>query len=96
MNAGLDQATDTVVSGTVTSYSLVVSNAAGGDAANGAIVRDVPGAGLTNCSVTGASASGGATVPASSALAALLTTGVAIPVFPAGSQVTFTVQCTVQ
>lgn len=86
--------TTSVAAGTATSYTVVVSNG-GPSGADGAVATDTPGAGLTGCSVTGASAAGGAVVPATPAN--LLTAGGAvIPTLPAGGSVTFTVQCTVQ
>lgn len=84
--------------GEVLSYTLVAENL-GPDPANGALLRDVPGAGL-NCSApsstvactgTGGAACAAPTVP----VASLLGTGVAIASFPVGGQVTLTLQCTV-
>lgn len=84
--------------GEVLTYTLMAENL-GPDPANGALLRDVPGAGL-NCSTpssvaactgTGGAACAAPTVP----VASLLGTGVAIASFPVGGQVTVTLQCTV-
>jgi uncharacterized repeat protein (TIGR01451 family) len=76
-----------VASGSTTTYTIVVSNA-GPDAANGAVLADPAAAGLAKTAVA-CSASGGAVCPAASVAA--LESGVAIPTFPAGGSVTFTV-----
>ena len=85
--------------GDVVSFTLTVNNA-GPNAANGAVLRDVPGAGL-NCSTPSltatCSASGGASCPAATVPVASLTgpTGIVIPALPAGGGVVVTMQCTV-
>jgi uncharacterized repeat protein (TIGR01451 family) len=84
--------------GEVLSYTLVADNL-GPDPANGALLRDVPGAGLNcsapsstaSCTGTGGAACAAPTVP----VASLLGTGVAIASFPVGGQITVTLQCTV-
>lgn len=85
------------VSGQVRNFSVVVSNA-GPAAADGAVVTDTPGAGLT-CPVSGnpisCVASGGAACPGAGALPSLVSGGVAVPTLPAGGTVTFTVPCQV-
>ncbi|CAN7515877.1 DUF11 domain-containing protein [Pseudoxanthomonas sp. LjRoot143] len=85
------------VSGQVRNFSVVVSNA-GPAAADGAVVTDTPGAGLT-CPVSGnpisCVASGGAACPGAGALPSLVSGGVAVPTLPAGGAVTFTVPCQV-
>lgn len=85
------------VSGQVRNFSVVVSNA-GPAAADGAVVTDTPGAGLT-CPVSGnpisCVASGGAACPGAGALPSLVSGGVAVPTLPAGGVVTFTVPCQV-
>jgi len=83
--------------GTIT-FTLVVSNN-GPSAANGAVLRDAPGAGL-NCSTpstAGCSASAGAACPSATVpVASLLGSGgVTIPTLPAGGQVVVTLQCLV-
>ena len=89
----------TVHSGDVVTYTLTATNA-GPSAANGAILRDTPGAGL-NCSVPSATAtctaSGGAACPAATVPVANLTgpSGVTIPTLPNGGSVVITLQCTV-
>lgn len=104
-----DRTDDTVMSGAPTTYSLRIVNA-GPDAVANAVVRDVPGAGLTcpgsatvGCSATSSPA--GATVcPAAAALttAQLFGAGIAIPALgvsptPAtpNNSITLTVSCTV-
>ena len=84
-------------SGQVRNFTVVVSNA-GPAAADGAVVSDTPGAGLT-CPVSGSpitcAASGGATCPGAAALPTLVGGGVAVPTLPVGGAVTFTVPCRV-
>ena len=96
VNGDVDQAADTVASGATTTYTVRVTNA-GPDAADGAVVRDVPGTGLTGCNVVppGCTGTSGATCPAAPG-DVLATAGVAIPVLPAGATVAFTIACTVQ
>ncbi|WP_337731938.1 MULTISPECIES: right-handed parallel beta-helix repeat-containing protein [unclassified Pseudoxanthomonas] len=88
-----DLADDTVTSGTTTSYTVVVSNA-GPDAADGALVRDTT-TGLTCTAVSCGGTTGGAVCPSVLDVDTLQNTGVAIPTFPANSNVTFTVTCSV-
>jgi uncharacterized repeat protein (TIGR01451 family) len=86
-------------SGGLVSFTLTVSNA-GPNAANGAVLRDAPAAGL-DCAEVGlaaptCSANGGAACPGGLTNAALLgASGVAIPVLPAGGGVVVTLQCRV-
>ncbi len=98
VNGNVDQATDTVVSGAATTYSLVVTNT-GPDAANGTVLRDPAATGLT-CATATCSATGAATCPAATgaALVAELQSaaGAAIPALPVGGSLTFTLTCTVQ
>lgn len=84
-----------VLSGGNTTYTVVVSNQ-GPDAADGAVVVDTPGAGLSGCSATcpAANLTGGASCPA--VPADIVGAGAVIPVLPAGSSVTFQVVCGVQ
>jgi uncharacterized repeat protein (TIGR01451 family) len=78
-----------VAAGGSTIYTLTFNNA-GPSNASGAIVRDVPGAGL-NCTAVGCSSTGG-TCPA--VPANILTGGgVALPSFPSGATTSFTVTC---
>jgi len=85
------------VSGELRTFTLLVTNT-GPEAADGAIVTDAPGSGLT-CPPAGnpitCSASGGAQCPGSGALASLVGSGVAIPALPSGGTVTFLVPCRV-
>lgn len=93
VNGDVDQAGDTVTGGTTTTYAVVVKNA-GHDAADGAVAKDQPAAGLSGCVVTNCASAGGASCPA--APANLLTAGgVAIPALPVAGTVTFSVRCNV-
>ena len=100
VNGDIDQASDTVTAGTTTTYTLVVRNN-GPAAANGAVVRDTPAAGLS-CGTATCAAAGASQCPAATgaALASALQSGagVAIPLLPAGAAdtVTFTLACQVQ
>ncbi len=97
VNGEVDQAADTLVSGTTTSYSLTVSNL-GPDAANGSLLADPVPVGLT-CTTASCTAAGGAVcpVPTGAALvAALQGAGATIPTLPNGGSVTVTLTCTVQ
>ncbi len=96
VNGEVDQAADTVTSGTTSSYSLTVSNL-GPDAANGAVLADPAPAGLT-CTTASCTAAGGAACPAATGAAlvtALQGAGVAIPTLPNGGSVTVVLSCTV-
>jgi uncharacterized repeat protein (TIGR01451 family) len=86
----------TVQSGGTVTFTLTVNNA-GPAAANGAVVRDNPGVGLSCVTSPACSASGGAVCPAAGTLTAPALTGnagVAIPTLPAGGGVVVTVACT--
>jgi len=79
--------------------TFTLSNA-GPNAANGAVLRDAPGAGLdctTPSSTATCTAGGGASCPGATVPVANLTSpaGVAIPVLPAGGSMVVTMQCTV-
>ena len=87
--------TNVQTGGTMT-FTLTVNNG-GPDTANGAILRDKPGAGLACTAAPTCTASGGASCPSALALTAnaiTSNTGVPIPVFPSGSQVVVTMACT--
>jgi uncharacterized repeat protein (TIGR01451 family) len=86
--------TDGVVSGTNTIYTITARNAGPG-AADGAVLREVVPAGLSNCVVTECTPTGGASCPANNA-DVLASTGAALSSFPANSQVELKVQCLVQ
>ncbi len=96
VNGEVDQAADTVVSGTTASYSIVVTNL-GPDAANGSVLTDPAPAGLT-CTTASCTAAGGAAcpVPTGAALvAALQGAGATLPTLPLNGSVTVTLTCTV-
>ena len=84
-----------LISGQMTSYSIVVTNN-GPLSANNAVLSDVPSAGLTLDSISCSSASGGAVCPAGPlTIADLLGPGILLPVLPNGGSLTFVVQATV-
>jgi uncharacterized repeat protein (TIGR01451 family) len=83
-----------VVSGTSTTYTIVVTNG-GPSAANNAVVTDPVATGLNKTAAACIGTTGGAACPASTTVALLQGTGVIIPTFPAGATVTFTVTATV-
>ncbi len=95
-----DQPADTVVSGTTTNYTIVVTNS-GPAAATGAVIQDTPGAGITCPAanpVTCTSPTAGV-CPAGPLTIANLTAGIALGTLPAtagSNTVTFTFACTVQ
>jgi len=94
LRAQKDNGETTLVAGASTDYTLVFSNL-GPAAADGARVVDSPGAGLSSCSVTACSSGGGSSCPAAAQWPEIFAAGVALPLFPSGSSVTFTVTCTV-
>jgi uncharacterized repeat protein (TIGR01451 family) len=97
VNGEVDQAADTVVSGTATTYTITLANL-GPDGANGAVITDPVPTNL-NCATATCSAAGGAAcpVPTGAALvAALQGAGATVPTLPNGGSVTFTLNCTVQ
>lgn len=85
--------TGTVTAGGTTTYTLTFNNQ-GPASADGAVVSDTPDTGLSACSVLSCSASGGASCPATPANL-LGAGGVAVPAFPAGGGVQFSVQCSI-
>lgn len=96
VNGNVDQAGDTVVSGSTVNYSIVVSNA-GPNAANGTVLRDPVPTNLTCSTVTCGTPTGGAVCPTAGLTIAGLQSagGVAIATLPASSSLTFTVTCAV-
>jgi uncharacterized repeat protein (TIGR01451 family) len=98
-----DNGSASLTAGGTTSYTVTFSNG-GPSAANGALVRDVPSAGLQCISVTCTATSGGASCPSSmlplgtvvpSASTNFFTTGETIGTLPANSTVTVVVNCNV-
>lgn len=86
----------TLTAGSTTTYTVPVANQ-GPASADGAVVSDTPGAGLSSCSVVSCSASGGdpvATCPATPANL-LNPGGVTLTALPAGGAVVFGVRCSV-
>ena len=93
----VDQAADTVASGSTSTYTIVVSNT-GPKPANNAVITDPSPTGLT-CATATCTAAGGASCPAQTGaalVAALQGTGATIPVLPVGGSVSFVLTCTVQ
>ena len=86
--------------GDTVTYTLAVDNA-GPDGAEGTILTDAPGTGLTCSAVTCTAASGGAACPVAGSgtgqlsIANLLGTGVELEQLPAGGHLEFEVACTV-
>jgi mucin-19 len=95
-----DNGTNTLTAGQNTTYTVTISVAAGAtvSSADGAVARDTPSAGLSNCTVTGCTPSGSpiAACPSIANWPNLLSgAGLPIPGLPAGSSVAFTVRCEV-
>ena len=97
-------AVSVLTAGSTTSYTLTFSNS-GGYAADNALIKDLPSAGLACNSVTCTSTTGAASCPTGLVLATATAaasvpnlfngTGITIPAFPAGSTVVLTVACSV-
>ncbi len=77
VNGEIDQTNDTVTSGTMTTYTLVVTNN-GPDAVTGAIVTDVPGSGLTCPASNAVNISGDGVPPGSFTIADLTGSGIVL------------------
>ncbi len=98
-----DQADDVLLSGTQTTYQIVVGND-GPFPVDGALLKDAPGAGLTDCALTPpvCTASGTATCPAAGtgpgelSIDNLQGDGVPIPLLGSGGRVTINLTCTVE
>lgn len=101
----VDQAADTVTSGSISTYDIVVSNAGPSTAAN-AVLRDPPPTNFNGCALVAgqecAVTSGTATCPAVGAGAGQLSIanlqsagGVLVPSMAAGSSITVRLRCTV-
>lgn len=82
----------TLFSGDSTSYAVTITNTTGA-ALSGAVFKDPAVSGITVNSLV-CSASGGASCPASSTVAAMQGAGITIPDMPAGGSVTFTIGAT--
>jgi len=85
-----------VVSGSQTTYQIVVSNA-GPAAADGAVLVDpapTPTDRMT-CTSVACTSAGGATCPSPLTVANLQSPGVAIPILPANGSVTVSLDCTI-
>ena len=84
--------TSTLVAGSTTSYTVTVNNAGPSDA-SGAVLRDPAAPGLSCTGPVPCSASGGASCGGPTVSLATLQSGFAIPAFPSGGQVSFTLTC---
>jgi uncharacterized repeat protein (TIGR01451 family) len=86
--------TTTLAAGSTTVYTVTFANAGPGGA-DGALIRDIPSAGLSSCIVLApCSVTGSAVCPTVVALnSSLFTTGTTLATFPANSSVSFPVQC---
>lgn len=93
VNAEIDQSSDGVVKGAVTSYTLIVTNN-GPDAMTGAIVTDIPVAGIT-CPASDPVNLSGAGAPAGSFTFGDLSSGITLATLNVGDQTTIVVTCTV-
>lgn len=96
LNGEVDQAIDSVVSGTTTSYTLTVTNL-GPDGADGAVLADPPPTNLT-CTTASCTAAGGAACPpitGAALVAALQGAGAPIPTLPVNGSIAVTLTCTV-
>jgi uncharacterized repeat protein (TIGR01451 family) len=84
--------TNTLVAGTTVNYTVTFSNFGPGGA-NGAVIQDIPGTGLTNCTVLSCTPGpGGALCPAPNANL-LAPTSLTIATFPANSSLIYVVRC---
>ena len=95
VNGEVDQAGDTLLSGSTSTYTLVVTNAGPGPV-TGAVVRDAPGAGLTcppgnSVNITGSGLPTGGPFT----IADLTGTGIVLGTLSAGQSTTLTFSCTV-
>lgn len=96
VNGNVDQAVDTVISGTTAVYSITVRNAGPGTVAN-AVVTDPAPTNLT-CTTATCTAAGGATCPIQTGAAlvtALQGVGATVPTLPVGGSVTIALTCNV-
>ena len=94
VNGNVDQADDTVFSGSTTTYTLTVTHN-GGDDSTGAVITDTPGAGLT-CDAADPVTITGDGVPAGSFTIADLTGGgIALGTLSSGQSTTLTYSCQV-
>ncbi len=86
----------TLAAGSTTSYSVTVNNA-GPSSADGAVLKDLPSAGLvcTAASCNPANTTGGASCPSPLTIALLQGAGTPIPVLPPNSSVLITIDCQV-
>jgi uncharacterized repeat protein (TIGR01451 family) len=96
VNGNVDQATDTVVSGATTTYTITVGNA-GPDTVSNAVITDPTPTNLT-CTTAACTATGGATCPVQTGAAlvtALQGAGATVPTLPLGGAVTIALTCNV-
>ncbi len=88
--------TTTLVAGSTTSYTVTVSNL-GPAASDNGVLRDIPSAGLSSCTVTGCTPSGTGICPTPAGLWANVFTGggLVLSSFASGATLSFTVACNV-
>lgn len=94
VNGNVDQATDTLISGQVTTYSLFVTNN-GPDSVVGAIITDMPGAGLSCAASDSVTLSGAGVPPGSFTLSDLTGAGITLGFLADGDSTTLTYSCSV-
>jgi uncharacterized repeat protein (TIGR01451 family) len=85
--------TNTLVAGSNSIYTVTFINNGPSDA-SGALIRDIPSVGLSNCTVLSCTGTGGAFCGAPT-FTALNTSGYSLPTFPSGSSVNLQLQCSV-
>ncbi len=86
--------TSTLASGQTTSYTVTIANG-GPSEAGGSVLLDTPSAGLSSCTVTACTPSGGALCPGTLANMLSPGPGLGIATWPSGGALVFNVQCTV-
>ncbi|WP_390588506.1 hypothetical protein [Erythrobacter sp. MTPC3] len=94
VNGEVDQASDTVVSGSTTTYTLVVTNN-GPDTSVGAIVTDTPGTGLSCPAANAVTITGSGVPPGSFTVSDLTGVGITLGSLANGESTTLSFSCTV-
>ncbi len=94
LNGNVDQSSDTLLSGSTTTYTLVVTNN-GPDSVTGAVVTDIPGSGIT-CPATNPVTITGNGIPTGTFTVADLTgSGIVLGVLANGQSTTLSISCIV-
>ena len=94
VNGEVDQASDTVVSGSTTTYTLVVTNN-GPDTSVGAIVTDIPGTGLSCPAANAVTITGSGVPPGSFTVGDLTGAGITLGTLANGESTSLSFSCTV-